>query len=281
MEVTAIHNIKLFLCCHNGYGILPPLFQPIQCGAALAPNIKGAIYDNAGDNISAKNREYCELTAHYFAWKNIEADYYGFCHYRRFFCYDESVKKPYLALKEINNSKLLGDEPCWRRLIGEYEIIAPRSEDMGISVKEYYCTSAYHYVEDMELFLYILSEKAPQLAAATDKYLSQDRQYFCNMFIMDKAHFSEYCEILFTVLEQFDRSKTLHGSFQSDRTNGYLGEVFTGIYLTYCRDSGAKIKELPRLDIGCSVKKRLFFALLPPESKRRFLAKRLAKKLRG
>ena len=83
------------------------------------------------------------------------------------------------------------------------------------------------------------------------------------------------------VLNEFDSRKKLHGEFQSDRTDGYLGEIFTGIYFTYSRENGAKIKELPRLDTNCSVKKIIGYTLLPPESKRRFLAKRIAKKIGG
>lgn len=43
-----------------------------------------AYRDNEGDNISGKNPDYCELTAQYWAWKNIDCDYYGFFHYRRY-----------------------------------------------------------------------------------------------------------------------------------------------------------------------------------------------------
>ena len=43
------------------------------------------LHDDEGDNISNKNKTYCELTAQYWAWKNMEADYYGFFHYRRYF----------------------------------------------------------------------------------------------------------------------------------------------------------------------------------------------------
>lgn len=276
-----MNDIQIFMCCHRDYEVVPPLCQPIQCGATLNPPVNGTLHDNAGNNISTKNREYCELTAHYFAWKNIAANYYGFCHYRRFFCADESVKKPYLALGSLSDSGILGDESSWHQIIREHEIIAPRSEDMGLTAREHYCTSKFHYAEDLELFLRILAEKAPHITKTAERYLAQNRQYFCNMFIMDRAHFFEYCEILFPVLEEFDQRKTLHGDFQSDRADGYLGEIFTGIYLTRCRENGATIKELSRIDVNCSVKKRISCTLLPPESKRRFLAKKLAKKLRG
>ncbi len=277
-------TIKIFMCCHKQYEIIPPLCKPIQCGAALNSAIKGIYHDDSGDNISLKNREYCELTAHYHAWKNIEADYYGFCHYRRFFAVEDCTKHSYTAkgaLSEKAQRALLGNEDYWLKLIPEYEMIIPCSENMGISTREHYCNSKYHYSEDLDLFIEILTKKAPHLTVLGQKYLSQNRQYFCNMFVTDKVHFFEYCKTLFPVLEEFDGKKKLHGDFQSDRTDGYLGEIFTGIYITYCREKGVKIKEVPRLDAYSSVKKRFACALLPPESKRRFLVKKIAKKIGG
>ena len=273
-------NYKIFMCCHKPPEFTPPLCTAIQCGSALNSKLPDVVYDDEGcNNISEKNREYCELTAHYYAWKNIDADYYGFCHYRRFFLFDDTIKKPYLAVDALRDKekKFLGNELELERVFKDHDIIAPRSEDMGITVREHYCTSDHHYTEDMELFLKIIAERVPLLSEAAAAYLAQNRQYFCNMFIMDKACFFEYCEILFPVLGEFDRRKTPHGDFQSDRTDGYLGEVFTGIYINYARKKGARIKELPRLDINCDMKKRVLYTMLPPESKLRFTAKRLAK----
>lgn len=276
-------EIKIFMCCHKGFEIVPPLCVPIQCGSALNPKIDDVVYDDSGENISLKNREYCELTAHYFAWKNIAVDYYGFCHYRRFLCLKEG-KRPYYAkgtLSENDKKIFFENEERWCGLVESYEIIAPRSENMGVTAREHYCTSKYHYAEDLNLFVEILNIKYPQFTSYAEQYLSQNSQYFCNMFIMDKEHFFEYCGVIFDVLKEFDSRKKMHRDFQSDRTDGYLGEIFTGIYLTYCREKGAKIKELSRLDTGCSVKKRVGCALLPPESKRRFRVKKIAKKIGG
>ena len=54
---------------------------------------EGVYQDNQGDNISSLNKSYCELTTQYWAWKNMQADYYGFCHYRRFFSFSETKLK--------------------------------------------------------------------------------------------------------------------------------------------------------------------------------------------
>lgn len=266
------------MCCHKQYETVPPVCIPIQCGSDLNAPVKGAVRDNEGENISAKNREYCELTAHYYVWKNILADYYGFCHYRRFFCVDGSTKKPYLALKAPRN-ELFPNEEQWQSLTSKYEIIVPRSENMGVPAKKHYCTAKYHYPEDLNLFIRILKEKAPKFVSAEEKYLSQNRQYFCNMFVMSREYFFEYCENLFIILEEFDKQKTLHEDFQSNRTDGYLGEIFTGIYITYLKDKGVNILELPRADVKCTLKKRILYTLLPPESKRRFYTKTLIKKI--
>lgn len=272
----------LFMCCHSGFGEIPPLFTPLQCGAALNAPVGGAERDDDGDNISALNREYCELTAHYYAWKNKSADYYGFCHYRRFFASAAVTARPYIVRRKMtnrDNSLMCGGQEL-EYLMKEHDIIAPRAENMGLPVREHYCTSAHHFAEDLGLFLDILRETAPQLMAAAECYLAQDSQYFCNMFIMDRVHFQEYCRILFPALGEFDRRKARHGYFQADRTDGYLGEVFTGIYITWERQCGASVAELPRLDAGCSAKKVLGYHILPPETGRRFWAKRLAKRLK-
>ena len=44
---------------------------PIQTGASLSDTVLSPVRDNIGDNISAQNRTFCELTALYWIWKMI------------------------------------------------------------------------------------------------------------------------------------------------------------------------------------------------------------------
>ena len=48
---------------------------PIQAGAALTERRICEMKDNIGENISYKNKQYCELTALYWIWKNDDSDY--------------------------------------------------------------------------------------------------------------------------------------------------------------------------------------------------------------
>ena len=68
-----------------------PLYLPVHVGAEGKKDAKGNPLDfgyqkdNEGDNISIKNPRYCELTGIYWAWKNLDSDYIGLVHYRRYF----------------------------------------------------------------------------------------------------------------------------------------------------------------------------------------------------
>lgn len=270
------NRIKIFMCCHKEYGIIPPLAVPFQGGRAINTPIKGIDGDNTGDNISEKNKEYCELTVQYHAWKNSDLDAYGFCHYRRFFCFNPKIKKPYLVFGKMSRkqqSEYLGTENDIIKAVSENDIIVTKSELLESDIRTYYANAKNHFAEDLELFEQIITEKRPELVPFMNEYLSQNREYFCNMFIMKKTVFAEYCEILFPVLEEFDKRKTLHGNFQADRTDGYLAERFVGIYLAYAKSKNAKVLEVPRIDVECTLKKRIIYSLFPPESRIRFFMK--------
>lgn len=275
-------NIRIFMCCHNGFDTVPPFCVPIQCGSALNPPVDGALPDNMGDSISEKNHQYCELTAHYYVWKNVNADYYGFCHYRRFFCFGENCKRPYIVRKKLSQKDiaLLGSPDEIEKTVQKYDIVIPKSENMGLSVREHYITAKYHRKEDLELFIRLIKEKYTYLSDSADQYLAQSRQYFCNMFIMKRDIFFEYCEMLFGALNEFDKLKKSLGMLWENRTDGYLGEIFTGIFVYHKRQNGLRVRDIARLDVSCSAVKIIGYLLFPPESGTRFMIKKAIKKMR-
>ena len=85
-------DIKMLVATHKEfYRPENSLIFQVQVGSALADHhIEGILHDDEGENISKKNRSYCELTAQYWAWKNLQADYYGFFHYRRYMSFKQN-----------------------------------------------------------------------------------------------------------------------------------------------------------------------------------------------
>ena len=78
-------SIKIIVAAHKKYWMpTDPVYLPVHVGAEGKAPI-GYMPDNTGDNISSKNPHFCELTGLYWAWKNLDADYLGLVHYRRYF----------------------------------------------------------------------------------------------------------------------------------------------------------------------------------------------------
>ncbi len=271
----AVANIRLFVCCHRP-AVVPehPLLVPVQVGAALADShFPGFLHDDAGDNISRENRSYCELTAQYWAWKNVRADCCGFFHYRRYLYPDRSAKQPYriegepaLPLLDKLGYAALSD------LISRYDLILPKGEDMHVPVREHYAQAPFHHGRDLELAERIVRERHPEMAQAMEQYLSGSICYFGNIHIMKQQAFHDYCSWLFPILREFDRrADTGNYTAQERRVDGYLAERLLGIYAVYRRD--LKTLELPRVhfigDPAERLKKQAVNLLLPPGSVRR------------
>lgn len=275
-------EIRLFVCCHRPEKIPQhPLLVPIQVGAALSIEyFQNFLHDDESENISEKNRSYCELTAQYWAWKNMDVNWYGFFHYRRFLYPDADAKRPY-RIAGVPTSKLLGrlGYDNFAALIERHDVIAPIGEDMCVSVREHYANAPYHHRKDLDLIEQIILERYPEMVSAMNTYLSGTVCYFGNIYIMKRQVFHAYCGWLFPVLEEFDRRADLSGySPQELRVDGYLAERLFGIWLTYARD-GLRVCEIPRVHFVPNRKernkKKLMNLLLPPGSKRRAAAKML------
>lgn len=255
-ESTKMTDIQILVVNHKtSYVPDNDLLKPIQVGAARSDKkLEGmAYYDNEGDNISDRNRSYCEMTATYWAWKNLDADYYGLFHYRRYFSFspDQEIDQlPSRAYPDIESAEdQIGlDEKTMRSMIEAYDMVIPRKEDMkrvanSSSIYKHYKQD--HYVADLDYCLNYVAQHFPDVAPFND-VLQESEGYFCNMFIMKKELFDGYCKFMFDVLDNFEKNNdiSLYDPYQY-RVTGFLAERLTNIYIQYLQSLGKyKIKEL-------------------------------------
>lgn len=256
-----MENIKILISCHKNAKVMTnSLVSAIQVGTVFSKEkLKNCEYfDNQGDNISNKNKRYCELTAQYWAWKNLEADYYGFFHYRRYFNFSKKTyPKPPLfevRMKEINdkNLKKFGlTEDNMRKVITENDIIVPR-KSFCVSNYYHYKTANGHHIRDLDFCLDVIKQDYPQMWKSAKKYIKSGWAYFCNMFIMKKEIFDKYCTWLFDILKKHEEKyPCLDYNTREYRVSGFLAERLCGIYITWLQDNfkNLKIKKLQRVFI--------------------------------
>lgn len=197
----------------------PSYVYPIQVGADLTEQIISELRDNKGENISCKNRNYCELTATYYAWKNCRAAYKGLCHYRRIFEMDDG------QMRELLNRR------------DEWDVILPYPSVHYPNIS----TQHFRYIkeEDWKAMLRALEETAPDYFAVYRQMAERGEQYFYNynMLIARAEVFDDYCDFLFSVLERAEELTTPKGWERADRFAGYMGENLTTIYFRKNKDS--------------------------------------------
>ena len=253
-------NIKIFISCHKKVNFIKnSILQPIQVGCALNNDrYKDMLSDNIGDNISQLNPMYCELTAQYWAWKNIDTDYYGFCHYRRYFNFSKNeyaenifgvVEEKFLNRKAI--AKYGFDENSIQELVEKYDVIIPKINNLHKvgerNVFSQYEDAKFLHGEDIHTIYEIVKKLYPEFEKYSSEYLNGSDSIFCNMFIMKKDIFFHYCQWLFPILSEFCKCTDMH-KYSTDalRTPGHLSERLLGIYITYLKNKykNLRIKEL-------------------------------------
>lgn len=238
-----------------------PLFVPIKSGAALE---KRSLYemtgDNTGENISEKNPYFCELTMQYWAWKNISADYYGLCHYRRFLSFSDkhfdeddygNVSDTFINPEGAEKYGLTEDK--MRSVIEDYDLILPSVRDLSSypekysSVRDHYAKAPYLYEKDYALMMDVIKEYYPDYYESATEYSEGKFAYFCSLYVMKKELFEDYNKWLFDILFKVeDRMDQEHYTQESARTLGHLGERLLGIYVTHLKKNRPelRIKEL-------------------------------------
>ena len=200
--------------------------------------------DDSLENISEKNPYFCELTALYWAWKNLDNDYIGLVHYRRHFSIKKkSYRKKYGKFASI----LTGTEAA--ALLKRADIVVPQK-------RKYYIESLYsHYSHThdgshLDITKEIISKKYPEILPYLEEAYHRTWGYMFNMFIMDRALVDEYCSFLFDVLFELEKRVDVSGLDPfSARLFGRVSEIVFNAWILKKQSEGKTVIEAKLMDM--------------------------------
>ncbi len=226
LRLYCFMNIKILVATHKLYWMPnDSVYVPIQVGKAGKNNL-GYLTDDTGDNISAKNAHYCELTGIYWAWKHLKCDYIGLCHYRRYFGYDTYCED----VEKIKSTIFTRSD--YERLLCQHDVILPKISKIGnrLTVREEY--ERAHYGKDLKEVEYIVKKLYPEYKESMENVLNGKYIHYFNMFVMRKNLFDSYCRWLFDILFELEKHIDIssYDSYQS-RIFGFLSERLLNIWM--------------------------------------------------
>jgi hypothetical protein len=203
-------------------------YLPIQVGRALASEDLGYQSDATGDNISAKNTMYSELTALYWAWKNLPSDYLGLVHYRRFF----SDLPAWRNLRGVDVTAAWSDATI-EAVAGRGEFIVPRKRRYYIETLGSHYEHTHHRAADqLGVVTEVLRELHPDSPGTWQKVLRRRWGYMFNMFLAPRAQIDAYCSWVFPVLAELETRIDTTGFSPFDmRYIGRLAELLWNAWL--------------------------------------------------
>lgn len=205
-------SLKILVACHKKCD-LPKneCFLPIHVGKSLTSLELGLQGDNDGENISHKNKQYSELTAVYWAWKNLKStDFIGLCHYRRFFDMDFSVETV-------------------SRMLSKADVILATPEVRPFS--NAVLMERLISKEDLYILISSILRLYPDYRnAVIDYYFNSNKWHRFNMFICNWNLFSDYASFMFRVLGEVEKNMRPSGYSRINRGIGYMGESLWAVY---------------------------------------------------
>lgn len=197
-------SIRVAVAAHKPYRMPDdPVYLPLHVGRALHPeNVAamgpGFVGDDTGDNISALNTQYSELTGLWWMWRNDNADYKGLVHYRRHFATADSVRK-----HARDRFDRIATEKDFRSALAEAPVIVPKRRDYVIeTVGSHYEHTMAGAVDQIAAVRKVVGEMQPSYSDALEKQLSGTRAHIFNMMVMRSDLLDGYCSWLFPLLSE-------------------------------------------------------------------------------
>lgn len=225
-------DVKIIVATHKQYWMPDdPVYLPMQVGAEGKADL-GYTPDNTGDNISARNANYCELTGLYWAWKNLDCEYLGLAHYRRHFT----------MLKGTGDRRDILTLDQARGLLSDVDVLLPVKRNYWIETNYQQYIHAHH-AQDLNETRKIIGERYPEYIPFYDRVMKKTTGHRFNMFIMKKSLSDSYCEWLFDIL--FELENRLDISSYSDNDKRVFGFVSERLLDVWLDTNNIKSKDIP------------------------------------
>lgn len=222
-------NIKILVSTHKPYPMPEDtsLYLPVQVGCDEVEEHLGYQGDNTGENISYKHRWYSDLSAVYWGWKNLDVDYMGACHYRRYF-----VSKTAKPAKEKIHRYILSREEV-EELLKKCPVIVSKPRNYFIETNEQQYIHAHDPI-GLKVCREVVADLYPDYLPKYDEVMKRTWSHKFNTFIMDHAHLDSFCTWLFAILFEVDSRIDLdqYDVYQG-RVCGYLAERLLDVWLEY------------------------------------------------
>lgn len=230
-------SVKILVCHYRDVYIRSknPAYLYIQCGKDATGLDLGMQGDNTGDNISARNSYWSEITGLYWAWKNMErVDYVGLCSYRRFFNLKKASNGPVhivprgcdREIESIDLAAVIG-------ILKNYDIIVPEPYTYAYSIRR---VCSMNYVDqDFDLLEQLVHDVSPEYDSAyRHVFYGTNRMIGHNMFILSWDRFQQFCSWVFDILLRLESIiDPSHYPIRQVRVFGYMHEILLGVFIEH------------------------------------------------
>lgn len=193
-----------------------PIYVPLHVGRANAVDL-GYLGDDTGDNISAMNCYYGELSGVYWVWKNIQTSgYVGICHYRRYL---------------VDENDVVLTEKMYEELLQNYDVVTTKVLRLNSAYYDGY--AANHHIKDLIETGRVIQEKYPDYYDTYEKIVHSNRTLFGNIMVASKRLYDEYAAWLFDIF--FEVQKRIEIDSYDDyhkRVFGFISEILLLVWIT-------------------------------------------------
>lgn len=243
-----------------------PLYFPVRCGAVFdKENPMDIVGDDTGENISERRMSFCEFTVQYWAWKNLDADYYGLCHYRRYLSFSEK-RFPTNEFAMVHNAALLPsgkrkfgllDHSVMGKMISQYDIVTseyalvekiPTPQGKKKTVRELWDAHDGEFFEksSIDLMFELIDRLSPEYSRSAREYFAGTKHRGFNCYVMKKELFHRLCNFQFPIMFEVEKRLDTTGYSQTMlRTPAFIGEMLYGIFLYHVTThENWRVKEL-------------------------------------